>query len=125
MANEETGGFPTIRRVVLLHALAAPGADTNIFTAITPSGKASAWRIGICLSTGSKVDVRVTDGSTAYSQTLNNDVALTANCFYTFTLPVAATSSAGGATALTYSIRVKTNSVIQTLIIDEVIGPVI
>lgn len=111
-----------MRRVVLIHAGAAPGANTDIFTAITPSGDAAAWRIQIALTTGSKVDVRVTDGSTAYSQTLNNDVALTAACLYTFTILVASTSTIAGSTALTYSLRVKTDSIIQTLIVDEVLG---
>jgi hypothetical protein len=109
----------------MTHAGAAPGANTDIFTALTPTAQAAVWRIQIALTTGSKVDVRVTDGSTAYSQTLNNDTALTAACLYTFTFMVAATSSLTGTTALTYSIRVKTDSVIQTLIVDEIIGGVI
>lgn len=121
-AQWHVGSDTQVKRVVLIHAGAAPGANTDIFTALTPSNDASAWRIQICLTTGSKVDVRVTDGTTAYSQTLNNDTALTAANLYTFTILVASTSSLSGSTALTYSLRVKTDSVIQTLIVDEVIG---
>lgn len=108
--------------MALVHAGSAPGADTDIFTAITPGSECSAWRIQIALTTSSKVDVRVTDGTTAYSQTLNGDTALAANCLYTFVVLVSKTSSLAGTTAMTYSMRVKTNSVIQTLIVDEVIG---
>ena len=116
------GSNSAVVRVVNIHAGAAPGVNTNIFTALTPSDHASAWRIQIALTTGSKVDLRVTDGTTAYSQTLNNDTALTAACLYTFTVLVASTSSLSGTTALTYSLRVKTDSIIQTLIVDEVVG---
>jgi hypothetical protein len=111
------------KRVVLLHALAAPGANTNIFTAITPSPNAAAWRVTIALTTSSKVDLRVTDGTTAYSNVLNNDTALAAGGLYTFSFGVAATSTLTGATALTFSLRVQTDSVIRQLYIEEVLGP--
>ena len=121
-AQTYVGSNTAIKRVACIHAGAAPGANTDIFTAITPGPGASAWRIQIALTTGSKVDLRVTDGSTAYSQTLNNDTALTAACLYNLSAMVSNTSSLTGTTALTYSLRVKTDSVIQTCIVDEVVG---
>lgn len=124
-AQTYIGSNTTIKRVVMVHAGAAPGVNTDIFTALTPGPGATAWRIQIALTTGSKVDLRVTDGSTAYSQTLNNDTALTAACLYNFTVLVSNTSSLSGTTSLTYSLRVKTDSVIQTLIVDEVTGGVV
>ena len=99
-------------RLAKCHALAAPGADTDAFTAVTPHYVASNCELTICLTISSIVDVRVTDGTTAYSQALNGGVALTAGVLYTFTFGLSST--------LTYSIRVRTNSIIQTLFFDEV-----
>jgi hypothetical protein len=121
----EQSAVLTVARRVMVHNGAAPGANTDIFTAITPAKNASCWRVGICLSTSSKVDIRVTDGSNAHSQVLNADVALVATAYYTFTFPVAAVSTLTGSTAMTYSLRVQTDSVIETLIVDEVQGAVI
>ena len=102
------------------HAVAAPGANTDIFTAVAPIHPGSFFEVTISLATSSIVDVRVTDGTTAYSQALNSAVALTAGQLYSFTFAVSRFSSVGGATALTYSIRVRTDGIIQTLIVDEV-----
>ncbi len=105
------------------HAIAAPGANTNIFTALTPTaGEASTWRLQISLATASVVNLRVTDGTTAYTQNLFNGDSLVASRLFTCQFMVAATSSLSGTTALTYSIQVATDGVIQTLIIDEVLG---
>ena len=123
MANTEaSSGAFVVRRLAAVYAGAAPGANTNVFTAVTPSPNCCAMRLTICLTTGSKVDVQVTDGTTAYSQTLNNNTALTAACLYTFTFGVAATKD--GTTALSYSIRYQTDSITQILLLDEVTGPV-
>jgi hypothetical protein len=54
---------------------------------------------------------------------LNGNTALTASTLYGFTFPVSRTKQ-DGSTTLTYQLRVATDSVIQTLIIDEVTGPV-
>ena len=69
-------------RVALGHAIPAPGANTNIFTALTPSDHASAWRMQISLATGAVVNLRVTDGSTAYTQALFDGATLTAGRLY-------------------------------------------
>lgn len=124
---------PYCRRVATAYALAAPGANTSFLsstitadgtTGLRPSGHATAYRVTIAVTTGTVLDVYVTDGSTAYTQHLNAGAALTASCLYTFTFGVSKTA-ADGATALTYQLRVATDSVIQTLLIDEVNGPVI
>ena len=121
-AQTHVGSDTTVARVVMIHAGAAPGSNTNCFTALTPSDHASAWRMQIAVATGGIIDLRVTDGTTAYSQSLFDGAALTAGRLYTCQFLVSSTSSLSGTTALTYSIRLQTDSVIQTLIIDEVQG---
>lgn len=124
MANiEASSGAYVARRVVCIHAGAAPGANTNAFTAVTPTPNCCAWRLSMSFATTTKVDIRVTDGTTAYSIHLFANADCTASCEYTATIAVAATSD--GSTALTYSLRVQTDSVIQKLIIDEICGPVL
>ena len=103
-----------LARLVSKHALAAPGANTDAFTAVTPHATASTLRLTISLATTSIVDLRITDGTTAYSIALNAAVALVASQLYVF--------SFGCGIGLTYSIRVRTDSVIQTLFLDEVRG---
>lgn len=121
----ETAVRYTIRSLATVHAGAAPGANTDIFTAVKVAPGCAFLRLTICLTTGSKVDVRVTDGSTPYSQTLNNNTALTAACLYVFEWAARRYSAQSGDTELTYSIRVQTDSIIQTLFLDEVIGALI
>lgn len=117
-----------------VHAGAAPGANTNIGFTDANGSAATTWKVGpncgavritICLTTGSKLDLRVTDGTTAYSQTLNNNTALTAACLYTFTVGVRRYSSQNADAELTYALRLQTDSVIQTLFVDEVFGGVV
>lgn len=121
-----TQGVPSsARALATVYAGAAPGANTDIFTAVKVSPLAVALRLTICLTTSSKVDIRVTNGTTAYSQTLNNDTPLTAACLYTFCFGARRYSSQTGDTELTYSVRVQTDSIIQTLFLEEVTGPVI
>jgi len=109
---------------------AAPGANTNILTdSVKVSPSASALRITVCLSTGSVFNVRVTDGTNAHTQSLNGGTALTANCLYTFTIGARRYSSqpytAGTTAELTYNFQVATDSVIETLFVEEVTGPAI
>lgn len=129
---ENSGGQGYVRRVATAHALAAPGANTSFLSAtvtadattgITPSAGACMWRLLISLATSSILDLYVTDGTTAYTIHLNGNTALTASTLYGFTFPVSRTKQ-DGSTTLTYQLRVATDSVIQTLIIDEVTGPV-
>ena len=118
----------SVARLAAVYAGAAPGANTDIFTAVKFSPDATCARLTIALTTGSKVDVRVTNGTTAYSQTINNNAALTAACLYVFEFPVGRYASmpyvAGTTAELTYSIRVQTDSIIQTLFFDELKGVV-
>lgn len=128
MAVEAAGmSEASITALATVHAGAAPGANTNIFTAVKVSPRCARLRLTIALTTGSKVDVRVTDGSTAYSQTLNGNTALTANCLYVFEWGARRYSSqpaTPGTTAeLSYSIRVQTDSVIQTCFLEEIASP--
>lgn len=108
-----------------IYAGPAPGANTDIFTAKSVGPRCVALRITVSLATGSVFDLRVTDGSTAYTQHLNAGAALTASCLYTFTVGARRYSTQTGTTELTYSCRVATDGVIQTLFIEEVTGPVV
>ncbi len=108
-----------------VYAGAAPGANTNIITPISAGPNASAFRVTVCLTTASVFNVRVTDGSTAYTMGLNGSVALAAGDLYTFTFGVRSVSSQTGTTALTYSFQVETDSVINYLLVEEIIGPVV
>ena len=119
---------------ITVHAGSAPGANTDIpftdalgaaATTFKVGPNAAAVRVSVCLTTGSVFDVRVTDGTTAYSQHLNGGTALTAACLYTFTFGVRRYSTQNADTELTYAFRVATDSVIQTLFADEVLGGVI
>ena len=107
-----------------VHAGAAPGANTDCFTAKSVGPNASALRITICLTTTSKVDLRVSNGTTAYSQHLFANADCTAGCVYTCAFGVRRFAN-NGTTLLTYSIRLQTDGIIQTLNLEEVIGPVI
>ncbi len=103
---------------------AAPGANTNIVTAFGVSESASALRVTVCLSTSSVFNVVVTDGTNPHTQSLNGGTALAANALYTFTFGVRKYSTQTGETALTYSFQVATDSVIETLFVEEITGPV-
>ncbi len=111
--------------VATVYALAAPGANTNIITPITPGPNASAFRVTVALTTSSVFNVRVTNGTTAYTLGLNGSVALAAGDLYTFVFGVRATSTQTGTTALTYSFQVETDSVINYLLVEEIIGGVV
>lgn len=104
--------------------LAAPGANTNWFTPVSVGPNASAIRITFSLGTTSKVDVRVTDGTNAFSIHLNANADCTADCMYTFVFGARRTSTAAGSTVLTYSLRSQTNGIVQYATIEEVVGPV-
>lgn len=108
-----------LARLGSLYAAAAPGANTSVFaTSLTPHATASALRIGVSLATTSVFNMYVTDGTTAYTQGLNGSVALAAGDFYCLG-PIPCSSG------LTYNFRVETDSVIQTLYVDEIRNGVI
>lgn len=97
------------------YAVAAPGANTNILaTALVPRGKASAFRLTICLTTASVLNLHTTDGTTAYVNGLNASNALNAGDVYTFTFSVD--------DAISYNFQIETDGVVRFLIVDEIIG---
>ena len=120
--STETSGPPVVLRRVTVHAQAAPGAATDIFTAFTPTSPGALIRIAVSLATGSVFNLHVTDGTTSYTQKYNGGTALTAGQRYTFTDLWPAANSSG--TALTYSLQVATDGIIQSLVVDEVQGVV-
>lgn len=124
ITESSTLNQPSATAFASIHAGAAPGANTNCFTAKSVGPNASALRLTICLTTTSKVDVRVSDGTTAYSQHLFANADCTASNIYTCVFGARRFANADGVTLLTYSIRLQTDSVIQTLNIEEIIGPV-
>lgn len=100
------------------HAIAAPGANTNIFTDnLTPVYSCSVFRVTVALTTASVFNVIMTDGTTSYTNGLNLSVALQAGDLYTFTF--------GVHNGNTYNFQVETDSVIRILQVDEVPGGVI
>jgi hypothetical protein len=104
---------------IVKHALAAPGANTDAFTAFTPNHQGAVLDIDLSLATGSIVDLRVTDGTTAYSQALWDGASLTAGQRYSCSVLAPRQTDAATPKTLTYSIRVRTDGIIQTLTIHE------
>lgn len=116
--------------VVRGHAIAAPGANTDIFTARSPIKAHGQIRVLVSLATSSIFDIRWTDGTTAYSSHLNGGVALPASCLMAFDVPFSkqatsgANSTATAPATMTYSFRVATDSVIEHLEVWELDEPV-
>ncbi len=106
--------------------VSAPGANTGITGGINFSPQASVCRVTVALTTSSVLNVTCTDGSTTHKWGLNASDALNAADLYTFSFAVraSATGLAGGA-ALTYDFEVETDGVIEQLLVDEVVGPVV
>ena len=102
----------TIRRVSL-HNQAAPGANTNIFTAINPKSGTNRMRVSICLAVSSVLNLRSDDGVTGFDQGLNASNALNAGDLYEFEWSTIQSN--------TYSLRVETDGVIQTCIVDDIV----
>ena len=92
-------------------AIAAPGAATNIFTAITPK-MAGRLRITVQLATASVFNVIETRSGTSKTQSLNEGVPLAAGCLYVFDLGMSPSS--------TYSCQVATNVALDSLKVDEI-----
>lgn len=87
---------------------------------MTPNHTGSALDIEISLAVASILDLNVTDGTDAYAQALNEGNALAASTRYRFSVMAPKFSSAGGSTALTYSLQVRTDGIIQDVVIDEI-----
>ncbi len=108
----------------------APGANTNILaTSVKVSGHASAIRVTVCLATASVFNLRITDGTDAFTIGLNASAALQAGDLYTFTFGARRYKSqpyTDGTTAeFSYNFQVKTDGVINLLFVDEIIGPAV
>lgn len=99
--------------------LAAPGANTNILAAnATPETPgSSAFRVTVALAVASVFNVRVTDGTDAFTWGLNESVALNAGDLYTFTF--------GVQKGLSYNFQVETDGIIQFLLCEEITGGVL
>ena len=98
-----SGLLPLVRR----HAIAAPGADTNILTTGIIPKEDGVMCVTVCLTTGSVFNVTITDGTTSYVNGLGASAALNSGDMYTFCF--------GCLTSLTYNFQVETNSVIREL----------
>ena len=98
------------------YALAAPGANTNAITPVTPHDTSSMLRVTVVLAVASVFNVQTTDGTTAYTWGLNGSVPLNAGDLYVFEFPCSSLQ--------TYSFRVETDGIIQTLLVDEIRGAV-
>ena len=100
------------------HAIAAPGANTNIFsTSLTPVYQCSAFRVTVALTTASVFNVVMTDGTTSYTNGLNASAALQAGDLYTFTF--------GVHNGNTYNFQIETDGVVRILQVDEIPGGVV
>jgi hypothetical protein len=106
--------------------VSAPGADTGITSGVKFTPSASVCRITIALTTSSVVNITCTDGSTTHKWGLNASAALNAADLYTFTFAVRANATGlAGGLDLTYDVEVETDSIIEILLLDEVVGAVI
>lgn len=90
----------------------APGAATNILTTSLTPKFGGAFRVTVCLATGSVFNVTITKASNTFTCGLNGGTALTAGMLYTF--------SFGVSTLQSYNFQVATNGIIQVLQVDEV-----
>jgi hypothetical protein len=100
------------------HALAAPGANTDIFaTDLRPNCGRSAMRVTVSLAVSSVLNVTITNGTTKYTIALFDGAALPASALRSLTF------SCGS--AYSYNLQVATNGIIQHLLVEEIAGGVI
>lgn len=100
-----------IRRVSL-HNQAAPGANTNIFAAITPKEGALRMRCSIALAASSVVNIFSSDGVTPFTFGAFESNALNVGDLYEFEWSTIPSNS--------YSIQVETDGIIRQCIIDDI-----
>ena len=94
--------------------LAAPGANTDIFTAVTPKDGVYAWRVTVALTTSSVFNVSATDGTTPHIWGLNASAALNAADLYSFEHSVSP--------GVSYSYQIETDGVVEYLAVDELVS---
>ena len=97
-----------------LYTVPAPGADTDIFTKISPKDGVYAWRVTVALTVSSVFNVSATDGTTAHIWGLNASAALNAADVYTFEHAVDPDVS--------YSYQVETDGIVEMLTVDELVS---
>lgn len=103
---------PSSNAIVREWNISAPGANTDAITDVTwPSSRAA--RVTVQVATGTVVNLMVTRGATEFALGLNASSALTAGALYTFDVYSLETGDV-------VNLQVETDSVIQTLGIDEV-----
>ena len=100
--------------------LAAPGANVDIFSAdlapIAPgpgAGKATAFRVTVCLAVAGVFRAHIENGATNMSCALNGGVALAAGTLYTF--------SFGVRNGDTVNFQLGTDGIVRILYVDEVV----
>jgi len=94
--------------------LAAPGANTDIFTAVTPKDGVYAWRVTVALTTSSVFNVSATDGTTPHAWGLDASGALNAADLYSFEHSVSP--------GVSYSYQIETDGVVEYLAVDELVS---
>jgi len=102
-----------IRRTEV-YDLAAPGSDTDIFTALEPRGGGYAWRVTVALTVASVFNVSATDGTTPHIWGLNASAALNAADLYSFEHSVSP--------GVSYSYQIETDGVVEYLAVDELVS---
>ncbi len=94
--------------------ITAPGANTSILASnITPK-RAGSLAVTVSLTTASVFNVLATDGTTTHLWGLNSSTALNAADVYRFVIDAVP--------ALSYNFQGETDGVIETLIVNEVMG---
>lgn len=95
---------------------ALPAANTDILAAdVTSTNSPSYWRISACVSVAGVLSLHRTVGAGDVLEKLNGGTALTADCLYTFSVPV----HSGDAINLQYSV---TGGTISSFTVDEIGG---
>lgn len=106
----------------------SPGANTALFTAMTPLGQGLTAagqtpvfvRVYVCLSGAARFRFWLTDGTTAHKQEANAGVDLVANAAYTFTFACPIGGPSG--TTYSYTFDLSADVTVETLLVDEVLG---
>jgi hypothetical protein len=102
-----------IRRGELFNQ-SAPGANTDIFSSdITPKKNVTRARIEIATAGGGPVNVTATDGTTTHTWSLGGGVSTSAEALTSYEISVSQ--------SLAYNVQIEWNSVVETLIWDDLI----
>lgn len=94
--------------------IAAPGANTNIITSLTPRSQSLKARVSVLLAVAAVFKARITQGATTFDAKFLSGGAVPAGCLYTFDLPLTGVD--------TYNFQVETDGIIQRLHVIELQG---